>query len=276
MQYADVALFSDMDGTLLNSGGTVSNENRDAINRFVANGGLFGISTGRATFNALKYLAGVVINCPSVVFNGAAVYDYTQSRYVFTNYVEQAAVLTAYEWRKQHLPRVDMQVYTDDEIYYVTPKETADPGFLKIHLPCQFRDIVDITQIPWMKSVLFGRGDDMRQLEAYVRQWEFADKIDLVHSTTDIVEDAFYLELMPKNVNKGSALNTLRGHNALCGRTFAAVGDYYNDLEMLQEADVTFVPSNGAPELRDMATAVVPSNNEHALAYIINELLPKL
>ncbi len=48
MDYHNLALFSDLDGTLLDSQRQVSRENRQALEHFIAGGGLFGISTGRA------------------------------------------------------------------------------------------------------------------------------------------------------------------------------------------------------------------------------------
>ena len=49
-------LFSDMDGTLLNSESRVSPADRAAIGDYTARGGLFAISTGRQPQNARLYL----------------------------------------------------------------------------------------------------------------------------------------------------------------------------------------------------------------------------
>ena len=48
MKCSDAALFSDLDGTLFNCRGEVSINNRNAIEDFIAHGGMFGIATGRA------------------------------------------------------------------------------------------------------------------------------------------------------------------------------------------------------------------------------------
>ena len=73
MKCSDAALFSDLDGTLFNCRGEVSINNRNAIEDFIAQGGMFGIATGRASQNALQHLPGISINAPSIVFNGAAI-----------------------------------------------------------------------------------------------------------------------------------------------------------------------------------------------------------
>ena len=72
MTYDKIALFTDLDGTLLNSKREVSPENLAALHRFVSDGGAFGISTGRAPSNALDVLPPLPINTWSVFLNGAA------------------------------------------------------------------------------------------------------------------------------------------------------------------------------------------------------------
>ena len=62
----------------------------------------------------------------------------------------------------------------------------------------------------------------------------------------------------------------------LQGRTFVAVGDYTNDLELLQEADVAVAVGNALPEVKQIADHVICSNDEDAIAYLIDELIPGL
>ena len=85
-----------------------------------------------------------------------------------------------------------------------------------------------------------------------------------------------YFELTPPGTSKGSALEALRAHPALEGRTFLAVGDYWNDLELLRAADISLAPENAIPEIRAVCRYVTTSNNDHAVAHIIRELIPAL
>ncbi|MEI8201182.1 MAG: HAD hydrolase family protein [Eubacteriales bacterium] len=69
-------LLSDLDGTLLDSSSKVSVENQQAIKTFIAQGGHFGIATGRSQLNAVAFLDHVEINTPSILYNGCALYDF--------------------------------------------------------------------------------------------------------------------------------------------------------------------------------------------------------
>lgn len=47
MKYDGIVIYSDLDGTLLDSERNLSKENMDAINSFISQGGRFGVATGR-------------------------------------------------------------------------------------------------------------------------------------------------------------------------------------------------------------------------------------
>lgn len=76
MDYRDTVILTDLDGTLFNSQGLVSKEDRAAISAYIQQGGLFGVATGREPGNARVHLPDLPINAPSIVLNGAAVFDF--------------------------------------------------------------------------------------------------------------------------------------------------------------------------------------------------------
>lgn len=83
MDYSSIALFSDLDGTLFDSGLRVSPENREALARFIRGGGRFGISTGRSPSNSALLLPEVPVNTWSVVLNGAEAYQFSTGTVAF-------------------------------------------------------------------------------------------------------------------------------------------------------------------------------------------------
>ena len=73
MKCSDAALLSDLDGTLFNCRGEVSINNRNAIEDFIAQGGMFGIATGRAsqTSPLKKEGPGAFLFCAFISFSAA-------------------------------------------------------------------------------------------------------------------------------------------------------------------------------------------------------------
>ena len=95
----------------------------------------------------------------------------------------------------------------------------------------------------------------------------------------DDLNKRVYVDALTSVKNKGAfstAIDALRKDPALAGRTFIAVGDYWNDYEMLLAADVAVAPENAIDEIKAVCQYVTVSNNDHAIARIIDELIPAL
>ncbi len=74
------------------------------------------------------------------------------------------------------------------------------------------------------------------------------------------------LDVLDPRVGKASALRFLCGHLGLALEATLAVGDNWNDREMLLEAGQGLVMGNAAPELLGLGLPVLPGNGEDGLA----------
>ncbi len=272
MQPNQTAIFCDLDGTLFDHNGTVSAQNRAAIRRYTEAGGLFAIATGRCPGNMMEYLEGVAFNAPSIVLNGAGVYDRERDRFLYTQFIDRDAVAEVLFECRAHHPSFDLQVYTERDILYVSPEATVNRPFWELHRSSHFVSIEDALPVPWFKSLLFGDRDELREIEAFLLRRGLSDRFDRVYAATDIVPDQEYLELLPKNVNKGTALHECRSLDCYRNRTLIAVGDYNNDLELLTEADIAASPANANDAVKAITDVFLPSNNDSAIAALIDRL----
>ena len=79
-------LFTDIDGTLLNSQKEISQENIDSIHKLVEQGGHFSVATGRCAEITFPFVDNLPINAPAILFNGAAVYDIPNRTFLHKEY----------------------------------------------------------------------------------------------------------------------------------------------------------------------------------------------
>ena len=272
MQPIETAVFCDLDGTLFDSTGAVSAENRSAIVRYTRAGGLFAIATGRCPNNMLCFLDGVAFNAPSIVLNGAGIWDRSTDRFLYTHYADRDAIAAVLRYCRARHPSLDLQVYTEQDILYVSPEETVNRPFWELHRTNRFVSIEEAEREPWFKSLLFGDPDALADVNAFIDSQNLADRFDRVFATTDIVPGVEYLELLPKQINKGTALKACRGLDCYRGRTLIAVGDYNNDLELLTEADIAACPANANDAVRAISNVLLPSNNESAIAALLDRI----
>ena len=272
MKPNETAIFCDLDGTLFDHTGAVSIENRRAIFNYIRAGGLFAIATGRCPDNMYEFLEGVAINAPSVVLNGAGVYDGEQKRFLYTQFADREAIAAVLRHCRARHPSFDLQVYTPAHILYVSPEETVNRPFWELHRTSCFVSIEDAEREMWFKALLFGDRGELNEVESFLTAAGLSDRFDRVYATTDIVPGSEYLELLPKGVDKGTALHVCRTLDCYRGRTLIGVGDYNNDIGLLREADIAACPANANDAIKAIADVMLPSNDDHAIAALIGRL----
>ena len=83
----------------------------------------------------------------------------------------------------------------------------------------------------------------------------------------------FFLELVPKGIDKAQSLLRLLAKVNLTPADMIAFGDGYNDLSMLRLAGMGVAMANAAPEVRADADCVTLSNEEDGVAVAIERFL---
>ena len=95
-KFNGVLIASDYDNTLVYTENALKGlepmpdllpENREAIEYFMAQGGVFSVATGRAlpAFDTVR--EGLPMNGPTILFNGAAIYDFEKQQYLCTAFL---------------------------------------------------------------------------------------------------------------------------------------------------------------------------------------------
>lgn len=270
MKYDKIALFTDLDGTLFNSRRQVSDENLAALAHFTAEGGLFGISTGRAPSNALDVLPPLPINTWSVCLNGAESYHFPKNIPGTTKNLSKAQLSPMIAWILETFPQVNVQVCAVDQLLFLSDPAYEDRDFVDTHQPMSNAALPEAMNHDWLKILCSGPREILEQISASARQEQIPNVADMVYTTYT------YLEFLPKDTNKGNCLHDLRQQPELKGRTFIAIGDYSNDIELLQEADIAVAVGNALPEVKAIADFITCSNDEHALADLIENIIPML
>lgn len=267
-------LFSDLDGTLFDSRGVVSDENRRAIESYIAAGGMFAIATGREPANALSFIGDLPQNAPAIVVNGCGVYDFHKREYLRCWFMDRGRLLPFLRQMLAAFPDMELQAYTENGICYCTPRNTAHPQLLKMHNPCVFTTLDALEDAAFLKCFLYAPEEREAAIMERVRAGEAEGLFRHVPGTTDVGGAITYHELLPPDASKGGCVEYLRGVPGIAGRTILAAGDYWNDYELLQAADIAVAPANAIDEIKAICRYVGVSNNEHLMRHIIENIIP--
>lgn len=103
-----------------------------------------------------------------------------------------------------------------------------------------------------IQGMVTGYLNKMKEAERVLKASEWSDRCECVR-TEYPARDVSILDLLPRGVNKGWALEHLAGHLGVDRSQTMAIGDNWNDVDMLEWAAQGVVMGNAAPELRTLA-----------------------
>lgn len=126
-----------------------------------------------------------------------------------------------------------------------------------------------------VQGMLCGTPQEMREAEVRLAGSEFADFIE-IHRTEYPRRDLTILDILPPGCSKGISLRTLAASRGIAPQEIMAIGDNWNDLEMLEFAGRPVVMANGAPDLVQLAQSrgwqIAPSNDADGVAQTIESV----
>lgn len=257
--YEDILLVSDMDGTLLNSSSKISPENLSAINKFTANGGSFTVATGRMSNSVKLYIADLPINAPAILYNGSMIYDFESGKAVWRQDLEDDTK-SIIQWVYDNYPDVGIQVYSNDSVYILRTNFLTEKHIAREKLrttDC----VIDDIPFPWIKCMIIGENSTLVKIKEYLKDREI--------SFRSVFSEWNYLEIMHTTTSKGGALNELIRLSGFSKEKVISIGDNLNDVELIQAAGIGIAVENARPELKRKADYCCCSNDEHAIAQVI-------
>lgn len=268
MKELDCKLFvSDFDGTLANSANEVTEEVKNAINNYVADGGIFAVCTGRILPSVLPRvrqigLKGLVIAC-----QGAVIAD-IESGKILREAVfgegEAAEICAFLEGLN-----TNVHAYFSDGFYSDLPDGEK-------HLKL-YEDITGVkarhAEVPLSRVTTLGRYNKVATLCRPDGQAELYEKITAKFGGRfDVTCSAKVLiEVSPAGETKGAAVRFLSARYGVPLEKCCAVGDNLNDLSMVEAAGVGVAVGNAVDGLKAVADYVTVTNDEGAVARVIEK-----
>lgn len=123
-----------------------------------------------------------------------------------------------------------------------------------------------------IQGMVTGYLNKMREAEKVLKASEWSEACECVR-TEYPARDVSILDLLPRGVNKGWALQHLANRLGIDRRQTMAIGDNWNDLAMFEWAAQAVVMGNAAPELRALAKTngwkQAPTNDKDGVASIL-------
>ncbi len=263
-KFEGILICTDLDGTLMKNDKTISEKTIQAIEYFKANGGFFTFITGRMHMIVSDILEKVKPNAP-IGCNNGSVYDYIERRYIWKEDLS-CEVIELADYVDISIPAIGIQFNTENKIYFNKDNSSMELYRKVTGLPYATCDYHNLKES--IMKVLFSDADmgNMAKLSEILAKHPLAEKFDFVRS------ESFLYEVLPKGINKATALTKIVEHLNLDMNKTISVGDYDNDIEMIKAAKIGIAVSNAQKSVKEAADCITVSNEEDAIAQIIEDL----
>ncbi len=251
-------LYSDMDRTVIGNDKTISQRNQQALRLFTSLGGRFGVATGRNATIVRPYLRYLPVNGPSIVYNGAAVYDFAAGKFLHRQFFPAALGEEIMRLALSVYPKGNAQAFGEGPILLLNPDGVTDHYIQQENQPHAFSSVKEGCAAAF-KVQVYGEHERLLEVQAAVEERFHGEGYLCTFSAP------FYLEYLPVGASKGGALRWIEENLGQDREEVAAIGDFYNDLEMLQAASLGAAVKNAPEEVRKAADVVVADCDSHAL-----------
>lgn len=258
--YRAIAL--DLDGTLTNHEKVVTPKTREALLQAAAKGAVIILASGRPTYGIEPVAECLELNKQGgyiLSYNGGNIVNAKTGEKLFSQFLPDEVIPELYAYAKEHGHA--LLGYAGNEII----TEMPDDQYVKEESRINKMNIRKVDNLfeslePHPTKLLM-TGDPTLMLKAEEELVEkLGDRMDIFRSAP------FFLELVPKGIDKAKSLTRLLTKINLTPADLIAFGDGYNDLSMLKLAGMGVAMENAAPEVRAEADYVTLSNEEDGVA----------
>lgn len=264
-KFDGILICTDLDGTLYKNDKSISERNREAIEYFKREGGSFTFVTGRLPYYSADAYNAVEPNVPFGCINGAGIYDGQNKRYIWNKQLS-GEYLEIVRDVDESFPDAGIQIVCFEKTYFVKENSSTVRFRRLTGLPnysCDYRDITEP-----VAKIIFSSDDEemLLNIRSFIERHKHSDKFDFIRS------ERVMQEVLPKGASKGLLLEKIAEYLNIDVKKTIAIGDYDNDVSMLLAAGWGIAVSNASKAALDAADMVTVSNEEDAIARIIEDL----
>lgn len=265
-------VFSDIDGTLLNSKHQISKETSEVIFKLRGKNVPFILVSARMPKAIVPLQEELDINEPIICFSGAMVLGKAQpdgTREVIQDIsMDIANVSDIYQLICRRFPDITFSIYNKVEWLVPSSKdswiiqESAITGII----PCEYNfNLLPDTDLKVSKILCMGTPQDIHYFQLEMKE--------CYPALTIYTSKPTYLEIMAPQVSKSAAIESLIQRFKMNIQEAIAIGDNYNDIDMIQSVGLGIAMGNSPDEVKAFANEITESNDEDGLKHILEKYI---
>jgi len=258
----------DIDGTLLDKNSQITQSTCNALQKIKEKGITITFATGRFYPDAIYFAKLLGFSCPMILLHGALIQS------------QDGKIL-----KKHELPAYTVPVLVDIARKEKIPYQIFHEDWLVMEKKTKWNDVYlsfseikpvivpDISE--YLKNqenpftfIFLGAQQKMVRLKKIIEE-KLNDSIAIACAHPNL------LEIIAPNVSKGIALKELAAMKNIPLSQTIAIGDSYNDIEMLKVAGLGVAMGNAPQEVKDVADYITKDNDNDGIAYFVSQYLAR-
>lgn len=222
-------LVSDLDGTLIEDTGLLSQKNLEMMHKLKELGHLVVICTGRSLKEFEVTQKEMHFPCDYIILNNGAFIVDKDYNVIFERVIHKEAGLAILE-KIESYPSLCSMFSDGDHTYGLVDGKTVDYGLGGVEIQSCFHDLYK--EVKQFSIIAFHQSnkqiEDTKQCYNEILK-DYSDEVEAFMNT-------HFVDVVPKDCSKGKGVKTLLNHLNIQGEVWA-IGDSHNDLSMLEIAD---------------------------------------
>lgn len=266
-QYEIIVL--DLDGTLTNRDKVITPKTKAALLEIQRRGKKIVLASGRPTQGVMPLAKELELDQYGsyiLSYNGGMITDCSTGEVIFSRLLPVEANQKIVELAEDE--RVDFLTYEKDVI--ITNNKDCPYGLIEQKINgMEIRQIEDMKShldFPVPKFLFLDDGDYLAMVEPRVKA-ALGSRFSVYRS------EPFFLEILPKGIDKAASLERLLAHIGMTREQMIACGDGYNDLTMIQYVGLGVAMENAVLPVRKAADFITYSNNDDGVAHVVEKFM---
>jgi Cof subfamily protein (haloacid dehalogenase superfamily) len=258
----------DLDGTLLDECGALTERTRAAVGRVLAAGVTLALATSRRLTGALPVAEALALRGPLILYDGAQMREYPTGEVLAEEALALEVARPVVALLAAHGLRPVAQYGGDaGERLLVGPpvrsSDHADAYLERFTRQIEIKPLAELANGPEapLRIVVFGPLERLRAAAEEIEQLPCGRQL-LPRGNYGTAE----LSVFAPGASKGNALRRLAARLSVPLRRTCAIGDGINDVSLLAAAGLGIAMGNAASEVRAVASVVTASNAEDGVA----------
>ena len=282
----------DLDGTLLNSYGEISKEDKEYLQELIKQGIKVVLTSGRTNSAMENFAEELGANEYMICGNGANIYDIKNKRNIYNQYLSKEKILQIAKITEQN--SIYYNVYTESSIitkslnyntlfYYSENNKKPENKKTNIEIVENISQYIKDLNVQNFLKVTVCDEESMifNRIMKKLKQIKGVDVLEVSHMARKLIKygreekeiQYYYTEISNKNVNKWRAIEHLIRELSILPEEVIAIGDNINDISMLQNAGKGIAMGNSVPLVKEQADFITKDNNSSGVSKALKVFL---